>query len=149
MRLPSTVAPARTTPHPSMRQRLASARAVSGVAIDERVTKSTTAAVTPDRKRGVGTGGLGDWGTTGLRIADSGLRTAAAPSGAAVKSFRNSWRVMRQSLMHRDLFRLELVERPAGVQELALDHRVALEGRHGIVEPLDLTAGRVPLGGGA
>src|SRR5215467_8156694 len=72
MRLPSTVAPARTTPHPSRRQRLASARAVSGVAIDERVTKSTTAAVTPDGKRGVGTRGLGDYwiADCGFRIAD-------------------------------------------------------------------------------
>src|SRR5262249_20690122 len=68
------------------------------------------------------------------------------PIGPAATSARNSWRVMRHSLMHSNSFRFEPVERPAGVEGLPLDHRVPLKRGHRIVEPLDLQACWTPLG---
>src|SRR5437588_13106013 len=43
-----------------------------------------------------------------------------------------------------DFLRLEAVECPAVVQQHALDHRVALKRRHGVVEAFDGHARRIP-----
>src|SRR5437764_8935293 len=45
-----------------------------------------------------------------------------------------------------DFRRLEALERPTVVQQYALDHRVTLKGRHGVVEAFDSHARRIPWG---